>query len=394
MAKEVFLCGKCKENWVTVIGRNRKEAERRAKWLMDSEVCSECKQSERDEENKKAIEFSSEMGWCELKGSEKQVAWANTIRKNKIGLLLSEYNANLIDEEIIKSLGINKEDLVSFKKAIILVLSNKECASFWIDHNRLNMSVIILSIKNELAYFIADREKDEEERKEENRLMEAVLKEETVRPEDPCTNHIATVMLIGSKIAIKFEVYNKSFIEIVSGEGYQWSEHNKWWWREIKVFDTNKYDRAAEVMALLLGNRFIVRCSNNIVRQKAIDGSWEPRVQRQICLADKEKLRFIWFDSKKLISEMMCLAGAKLDYSCKHGSWIVPAVDHDQILDFAEINAFEISKEAMQLIELKKNQYNLIPVATPKKTFHEYPEIDDELKFSVIDKIDESLLDD
>jgi hypothetical protein len=60
---------------------------RRREW-MERGVCPDCyreeKRIEREKENQVAAEQAKEIGLPDLVGSEKQVAWANTIRKNAL----------------------------------------------------------------------------------------------------------------------------------------------------------------------------------------------------------------------------------------------------------------------------------------------------------------------
>lgn len=401
MAKESFLCGRCKSNWITVVARSRKEAERRAAWLSDREICESCKQEDRDKENQESAEYAKSQGWCELRGSEKQIAWANTIRKEKIMLINSEVSSSFIakeiDREICETLSVEEEELPSIKMIITSILSKKESASFWIDLNRMKMSFILSLIKPDLIDFIIESEIDEDEEKKRKERIDEILKEETIRPEETKTNHIIDISFFENKTVLNFEPYDHRYIEILKSHNFEWSDKNRHWWRNAAPYDGCFADRAAQLASELLEEGYIVRCSNNEVREKVIEGTWLPRVQRQAFKIEqgwnKGRIRFIWFDSKKLYNEFKHLPGAKMDNRCHYDSYIVPAVDYNQVLDFAESHGFILSESAIELLESVKKRIGLIPVVTPKKVNHEYEEIDDELKFLYIDEIDESLID-
>ena len=79
-----FSCGH--EGRVNVIGKIKDR-----QWKIDrafNNMCPECYQKwlqeEHERKNKEALEEAKEMDLPELTGTEKQVAWANTLRKNFI----------------------------------------------------------------------------------------------------------------------------------------------------------------------------------------------------------------------------------------------------------------------------------------------------------------------
>lgn len=88
-------CKTCGKIYTTTkICRNRADANDWEQWAAEHyDECPECykarKQAEREEVNEQAAQESLEMGWPELNGSLRQVAWATTIRKEKIDELLA-----------------------------------------------------------------------------------------------------------------------------------------------------------------------------------------------------------------------------------------------------------------------------------------------------------------
>ncbi len=86
MAKATFNCAECGAS-VTIVGRNRSEADRKAKWHeAQGHICQECENKRRAEENDKAALANKELGLPALTGSEKQTAWAETIRNDTLAL--------------------------------------------------------------------------------------------------------------------------------------------------------------------------------------------------------------------------------------------------------------------------------------------------------------------
>lgn len=88
MAKATVTCTCCecgKSFAASKILASRDQANNWEEWAKSNIIeCDECKekarQAEREEANKKAAESAKEFELPELTGSEKQVAWANTIR--------------------------------------------------------------------------------------------------------------------------------------------------------------------------------------------------------------------------------------------------------------------------------------------------------------------------
>jgi len=134
MAKyEVTMkCGHTEE--VELIGKTS-ERESKIAWMESTCICKSCKEAKYQEENKKAAEASKEAHLPELTGSEKQIAWATTIRQTKV----TELNARL---------ATAKEKAPEQAAVVQAILDNLLAAmtasSYWID-NRDTKSVNILA---------------------------------------------------------------------------------------------------------------------------------------------------------------------------------------------------------------------------------------------------------
>lgn len=74
--KVKYCCGH--EGYVNLTGTN-KQREQKLRYL-EYNYCPDCYAKQKEEENKIALERSKEMELPSLTGTEKQVAWANTIR--------------------------------------------------------------------------------------------------------------------------------------------------------------------------------------------------------------------------------------------------------------------------------------------------------------------------
>ena len=84
----IYSCGH--EGRVNIIG---KHSERQ--WKVDrhfEEICEECKAKNREEANRQATKKASEYEFPDLKGTEKQIAWANTIRIDFYEFYISNFS--------------------------------------------------------------------------------------------------------------------------------------------------------------------------------------------------------------------------------------------------------------------------------------------------------------
>lgn len=89
------------------------DRERKIAWLEKNGICEECKKAEREAADRAAAESAKENGWAELKGSEKQIAWAESIRAEKMAEMekmpAANDQTNAIKEKIMETMaGINE----------------------------------------------------------------------------------------------------------------------------------------------------------------------------------------------------------------------------------------------------------------------------------------------
>lgn len=122
LARVKYICKTCGEE-VEFTKKKSNYADARsfeewAKGMFDE--CPECKKKrmarEHEEENRKAAEAAKAKAWPKLTGSEKQVAWANSIREGFVSKLVED-----------------NENTDIFKEAVSIILDNTS-ASWWIDH--------------------------------------------------------------------------------------------------------------------------------------------------------------------------------------------------------------------------------------------------------------------
>lgn len=138
-----YACGH--EGVIHIYGPT-KEHEQKREYVF-SQVCPECakleRQKERDEANKKASDAAIKSGLPELTGTEKQIAWATTIRNDIIGLI-----DNLAKEHEGCEVQISDGKLIhieEWQKAFETILKCETTAKFWIENRekyQINAQII------------------------------------------------------------------------------------------------------------------------------------------------------------------------------------------------------------------------------------------------------------
>ena len=117
---------------VDIVGTNAHgERERKAEWY-GNQLCADCYKLERAAESEKAS-----AGYPELIGSEKQVAWAKTIRADMIKRYAREIEAAKAHLDMTKSILTNDaapQNVKATAKTIINILESNEAK--WFIENR------------------------------------------------------------------------------------------------------------------------------------------------------------------------------------------------------------------------------------------------------------------
>lgn len=124
-----------------LIGKNS-ERERKISW-MENNLCKDCfiaqqeelKQKQKTDAAQEAENFATEAGLVLLVGTEKQIAWANTVRMHFI-LAFNRF--------VERANKTNNTKLIDFSKSTALWLSSIKDAKWWIDNRHPSESGDIL----------------------------------------------------------------------------------------------------------------------------------------------------------------------------------------------------------------------------------------------------------
>lgn len=340
-------------NTILFIERNRKEADRKSAWAESQGfICSDCQDKQRQAENAIAAEQNAASGLPVLTGSDKQIAWAEKIRAEKLEticqVLAGELDRMMIDA-YWGSAGWHQEPLPVDHPQVdyaIGLLKQQTSASWWIDRRDNKIGFILREL------FIAHPPKPAIE-PEQQAVIDDAKAEATVRPTEPVTETVAEILVGEQSVSILFPEKREDFRAIVKKHGFNWS--NDRWKRLLSVTTGAAVDRAAEIGHILLAKGFIVRQYHADVRQAMINGQFETEQTRWIALftSGKEQGRLCIRWERK--DEDYWKAAKRLPTARYAKPHISVAIEQfEQVLDFAEINGFSITASAREAIESAK----------------------------------------
>ena len=317
---------------VNLIGKH-KNREWRLENVEPNKLCHACYQAELERQREKAtaeaIEAAKEMELPALTGTEKQIAWAETIRQAVIGRAEEFIYGRLPEiERGAAMLGLEE-------------IQKIESARWWIDHRDITL--------RELEKLLIKTAKEEREKPPQS-VVDAAKIEATVRPEKPVTETVAEIRALENCIEVHFPEKRDDFREIVKGQlGMEWSV-NQWTRRLVKINGTPA-DRAAEAGHRLLAAGFPVRIFDDETRQKAITGTYEPEHTRWImCRVSGDYLGYLSIKWGRKEDFYLAAKGIKGSRYYK-SNVVVPPEYFDEVLDFAQLHDFRISESAQNAID-------------------------------------------
>lgn len=335
----IYSCGH--EGVVNIIGRHKDREWKKERAF--SNMCPDCykKYLEKQikEANQKALEETKEMELPELEGTEKQIAWANTLRIDFIKKV-----TDYADEKDLQHKGESKK-AERYRVTLDYILSLKEAqkASYWIDLRYRTFTEIIDDLKEEYKGNFGNNAKD---------IAEKQAKEEAIiEPSEVKHDGVVEIIPTKNKIEVKYEK-NEDFRLLVKDLGYKWDGV---WFRNITEFTGSYIDRTAELGNKLLNAGFRICIVDYEIREKTINADYEEECYRWIKYNIKyDKLAFEWYGmNTKLYNASRKLPGSKWDSESK--STLVNLSHYEQVEEFAEMYGFKFSKSALQHIEEYKN---------------------------------------
>ena len=335
------------------------DRKRRIEWLEKNRKCSECAKKENEERIKKASETleAEDRKLPELKGSEKQIQWASKLRLNFAADL---HQSKELSEKNLKNkieLGFEEEECEADRKKydkkhakMEEILYTVDEAHFWIDkRNNINDT-------NILYYYFEDWKKEhpkaEEAAQEEpmhNESQEKPVENVVMIPENECYPGTVTVDVVEDHVLVRYTM-NKDFSELARKYGFRWDSAEGGYKKIAGEMAGTAVDRAAEICNALLIEGFRVSCKEQSVRNLAVSAEFKPEIKNWVSYREKDhSLTIHWSRETDFYKAARTLPGSRWDSMEKVVT--VPAQNWREVLDFAEMNSFVVSKGAKEAIE-------------------------------------------
>ena len=343
-----FSCGH--EGWVTITGP-RKQRE----WILhskESNICPDCYKKQRqqkiNQENQESLELTKEMELPLLTGTEKQVAWATTLRIQaikKMETLIEKLELKMKDTQEPKTKGKMQQVLDNIYNSYSYALNHFTTASFWID-NRKTLS------KDLIELFIEEYNKQKDFI--ESELPSFVKEELTVKSDNTIFDSIVELKRNGNYLEAYYPK-NETFRQIVKELHFSWSRGC--WIREIDEFNGSFDDRAAELGNILLHEGFTVQFPSIESKEMGINATYEQEQERWILWNNRtEKLKIYFEKNSSIYKQAKLLPNSQYD---RPGILVSPQY-FKEIEDFADCYGFKFSKKARAILEKAKEEYNRI----------------------------------
>lgn len=369
----------CGHEEVVVLFGPGKSRDWRLENVEPQKLCAECYQADlqqkREEQNREAAEVAKESGLPPLRGTEKQVAWAEAIRMQMLAL---------IDEAIYTRVKADLRDDIRLLEAVEAIKANID-ARWWIEHriDSIRDALVLLDKQAQTSKSIAAPKE----------VVVDALVEATLRPENPITETVAEIRVKESTVEIIFPEKRDDFRGIVKNVlNMKWEGK---WVRTLYPRNGASKDRAAEAGHRLLAAGFPIRIFDTETREKAIAGIYEPECTRWVLSRAKGEydgwLVINWGKNDDYYKAARRLPGSR--YSSP--SVVVRPEHYEEVLDFAARYGFKVSASAQKLIDAAKDirEHAIIPhIEAPEEVEHAYisgvppvldipeVEVDDEFK--------------
>lgn len=290
-------------------------------------------------------------GLPSLSGTPSDVTWAESIRNEQLGHVQFYLNSgDNPDKQTRESnnhfygnISVSALDKADSRFPDALeILRSKNQAIFWIDNRELLIGAMLLEIANTLGVPGSTPGQIQ--------LKLAAQGRATVRPENPITETIAEIRFTETTIKLSFPERRDDFREIVEIQnGFTWRDD--WWQRDLSVLTGAARDRAAEIGNKLLTEGFIIRLYDKVARRAAVTGKFEAEHKRWIVgLNNNNKFGILWGEENRLF-----YAARKLPGSRWSKPYVVVCGEHyEEVLNFAELNGFRLSNEALEVAKQAK----------------------------------------
>lgn len=360
-------CGKTFE--VKATRANSTQAREFEEWAV--EHCTEChecsakRKAEQDCQRYAGIDMSD---YSPLRGSERQIAWANDIRRGFISQEIDPWlGKSTLSPELPKD-PINYADLRAYAVQIA-------DAKWWIDARGGAADIMRALLKAWRRTLMAQQPAQAAETPTETPAAQPVVEAEVpvTTPEDATHTGAVEISVHDSEVSVSYG-RDDDYIAVVKGLGYKYDGARKRWYKAITATNGPASDRAAELGSRMLNAGFAVRIEDPAIREAAIRGDYAPETSRWIDVVRADNARYAgwfaisWGRGDDLYSKARALRRSKYD----HGQVVVPATEWQDVMDFASIYDFRMTLAAETAVEAQRNSVEVVDPAPVRKA--EYAE--------------------
>ncbi len=305
-------------------------------------LCPDCYEAklaaDRAAATEAAAREAAEQDLPALEGTEKQVAWALTIRQK----FLAEMDQWLAEHPLRDDI-----DATPVLRAIRSIQAETS-AKWWIENGRgPGAEIGPLTIRGTIRRRYADLRRADETGIPATPSAPA-SEVPTLRPETAVSETIAVVATTADSVAVSFPERRDDFRAVVKGRGFAWTDGR--WLRKIGPTTGTSEDRAAEVANALLTAGFVVRVLDDGARVKAVSGEFAPEQTRWVHCSKNDEFLLAWpRDAPE--NETIYSAARKIPGSRWAKPYVVvPAVQFEAVLDLAAEFGFSIAPAAEDLV--------------------------------------------
>ena len=379
-ATATCTCATCGKTFEFISYKNNSREARKFEEWAEANIteCKECEEkriaAKRAEENARAAAAAGERGWPVLEGTEKQVAWATTIREQQIPGIIDQ-----LEEALAHAREREKTERIEHYerciRAIEYLIAHNTRASWWIDNNsRMNIEAAVGNIYKDMK---AHPEKFAIAEAVETAESEAMTETATIaQPVEQTHEGVVDIRASEQRVTAAYRK-DDNFRELVKSLGYSWMASAGVWGMTIGLRTGTAAERAAELGNKLLNAGFAIRIQDVETLRNAIEGNYEPMTHRWIAKLD-EDFFITWAYDDSFYDQARRLPGAKY----KKPGMRVPAREYDAILDFARAYGFRMTPGAQEMVNEMLSKSTVVTPAAPKTAEYEEHPVSDILTSS------------
>lgn len=351
-----FSCGH--DGRVNVIGPHKNR-----QYIIDKKfagLCPECyekwKEEEKERKNREAMEAAKEMELPELHGSEKQIAWAVTLRQNKIEEF-EKYRERIAESRNCRINAKNVFNIISTAKDIEKAIEEVE-ELFQVTLASLTSATSWINTRFDSIEEILQQQKKNIKITEEKEIEKEIEKEGIVSSEN--TKYKGYVFIDKQENVI-FAVYekNEEFINIMKSLSFSWSGSR--WERKINQFSGPAKDRMAEAGNKLLQSGFSISILDEEIRNAAVNGEFKPECKRWVKWNDTYHLALCFERNDRLYQTGKKIPSARY----RSGTLYVNVSHWEEVQEYAKAFGFQFSQKALEEIEKYKSEMKEAQKVTP-----------------------------